>query len=86
MRPAEIAKLFNEYMEQGTTPKGMKIRSFFNQLPDAQKRVVAKNINKAFEAYKKEEQAKVEMRKQRKKEISDLKKKAKELGLVLSEK
>lgn len=86
MRPAEIAKVFNEFIEQGTTPKGMKIQSFFNQLPDSQKRVVAKNINKAFEAFKKDEQEKVELRKQRKKEISELKKKAKELGLVLSEK
>jgi len=85
MKPAEVAKLFTEYIGQGTTPKGLKIQSFFNQLPDSQKRVVANNISKAFEAYVKDEKEKAEMRNKRKKEISELKKKARELGLILTE-
>jgi peptidyl-tRNA hydrolase len=83
MKPAEIAKLFADYIEQGTTPKGLKVQSFFNQLPDSQKKAVANNVSKAFEAYQKAEEEKAEMRKKRKKEIAELKKKAKELGLTL---
>lgn len=84
MKPVEVAKLFAEYIEQGTTPKGLKIQSFFNQLPDSQKRVVANNVSKAFDLHQKAQKEKVEMQAKRKKEISELKKKAKELGLTLS--
>ncbi len=85
MKPNEIAKLFSEYLESGTTAKGVKIKSFFNYLPTAQKRLVAKNIEKANASFLQEEKHKSDLRKRQKKEISDLKKKAKELGLVISE-
>jgi succinylglutamate desuccinylase len=85
MRPAEIAKLFSEYLEAGTTPKGTKVKSFFGNLPAAQKRLVAKNVAKAYEDHLQAEKEKVEARKKRRKEISELKKKAKELGMVLKE-
>lgn len=32
MKPAEIANIFTEYIEEGTTPKGLKVQAFFNQL------------------------------------------------------
>jgi hypothetical protein len=83
MKPSEIAKLFADYIEQGTTPKGVKIQSFFKNLPDAQKRVVAKNITKAFNAHLTAEKEMAEMQNKRKKEISELRKKAKELGFIL---
>ena len=85
MKPNEIAKLFGDYIEQGTTPKGVKIQSFFNQLPDSQKKVVANNVAKAFESFLKNEKEREEMKKKRKKEIAELKKKAKELGLTVTE-
>ena len=86
MKPAEIATQFAQYIEEGTTPKGVKVQSFFNNLPASQMRVVANNIAKAYEAHQKAEAERAEMMKKRKTEISELKKKAKELGLVLSEK
>lgn len=85
MKPAEVANVFSEYIEEGTTPKGVKVQSFFNNLPHSQMRVVANNIAKAYEAHLKAEAERAEMQKKRKKEIAELKKKAKELGLVLSE-
>lgn len=85
MKPKEIAALFSEYMEEGSTPKGMKIQSFFSQLDHSQKSVVARNIARAFAAYQEEEKRITELRKKKKKEISELKKKARELGLVISE-
>ncbi len=85
MKPAEVAKIFSEYIEEGSTPKGTKVQSFFNNLPPAHMRIVANNVSKAFEVYLKAEEEKAEMRKKRKKEIIELKKKAKELGLVISE-
>lgn len=48
-------------------------------------RVVANNIAKAYDAYQKAEEERAELRKARKKEISELKKKAKELGLIVTE-
>lgn len=85
MKPKEIAALFSEYMEEGTTPKGLKIQSFFSYLDSSQKRVVANNIAKAYKTYTEEEKEKEELRKKKKKEISDLKKKAKQLGLKITE-
>lgn len=85
MKPAEIANIFTEYIEEGTTPKGLKVQAFFNQLSSSQMRVVANNIAKAYDAYQKAEEERAELRKARKKEISELKKKAKELGLIVTE-
>jgi peptidyl-tRNA hydrolase len=85
MKPKEIASIFTDYIEQGTTPKGIKIQSFFGHLPISQKRLVAQNISKAFEAHQEEEKEKLELRKKKKQEISKLKKRAKELGLIVSE-
>ena len=85
MKPSEIANVFSEYIEEATTPKGTKIQSFFNQLTDSHKRVVANNIAKAYAAYQESEKAKVALRKKNKKEVSELKKKAKALGLSLVE-
>lgn len=81
MKPSEIAKVFTEYIEEATTPKGVKVQSFFNQLADSQKRIVANNIAKAYAAHLKVEKAQFESAKKNKKEISELKKKAKALGL-----
>jgi TRAP-type mannitol/chloroaromatic compound transport system substrate-binding protein len=85
MKPNEIAKLFSEFIEEGTTAKGVKVKSFFNGLPDSQKRIVANNIAKAYATYQEEEKAKADLRKRKKKEIAELKRKAKELGLTISE-
>ena len=85
MKPNEIANLFSEFVEEGTTAKGVKVQSFFNQLPNSQKRLVASNISKAYATYVKEEKEKVDLRKKHKKEISELKKRAKALGLIISE-
>lgn len=85
MKSNELAELFSEFIEEGTTAKGVKIKSFFSRLPDSQKRLVANNIAKAYDAYLKEEKAKSDLRKKNKKEIAELKRKAKELGLVISE-
>jgi hypothetical protein len=49
MKPNEIAKLFSEFIEEGTSAKGVKIKSFFSRLPDSQKRIVANNIAKAYD-------------------------------------
>ena len=84
MKPKEIASLFSDYIEQGTTPKGVKIQSFFSHLSSSQKRLVAKNISKAFLTHQNEEKEKLELRKKQKQEISKLKKRAKELGLTVS--
>lgn len=86
MRPSEIAKLFAEYIEEGSTPKGTKVQSFFGNLNVSQKRLLANNVAKSYAQFQQEEKEKAEMHKQKKKEISELKKRAKELGLVLSEK
>jgi hypothetical protein len=86
MSPSEIANEFVAYLEEGTTPKGTKVQSFFSHLSSSQKRLVAKNIAKAYSTHVKEESEMIEMRKKMKKEISELKKKAKELGLIISEK
>jgi uncharacterized membrane protein len=83
VKPNDIAKSFSEYMEEGTTPKGTKVQSFFSHLSPAEKRVVANNISKAYATYLLEEKAKAELRKKKKKEINELKKKAKELGLKI---
>ncbi len=85
MKPKEIAHLFSEYLEEGTTPKGVKIQSFFQHLETSQKRVFASNIQKAFAAHLEDEKKKSALRKEKKKEIAEIKKKAKELGLVISE-
>lgn len=85
MKPKEIANQFSEYIEDGTTPKGVKIQSFFSHLTPAQKRIVAKNISKAYASFLEEEKEKADMRKKKKKEITELKKKAKELGLTISQ-
>jgi hypothetical protein len=85
MKPKEIANLFSDYIEQGTTPKGVKIVSFFSHLTSSQKLLLAKNISKAFTSYVAEEKVRSESRNKKKKEISELKKRAKELGLVISE-
>lgn len=85
MKPNEISKLFSEFIEEGTTAKGVKIKSFFTRLPDSQKRIVANNIAKAYATYLKDEKAKSDLRKKKKKEIGELKKRAKELGLTISE-
>jgi len=85
MKPTDIAKAFREYMEEGSTPKGIKIQSFFGHLSDSEKRLVANNISKAYAAFLLEEKKRAEQRKSKKKEISALRKKAKELGLKLVE-
>jgi len=85
MKPKEIANLFSEYLEEGTTPKGAKIQSFFTHLTSSQKRIVANNIAKAYGSYLEEEKKQSELRKKKKKEIAEIKRKAKELGLVISE-
>lgn len=85
MKPNEIASLLSEYLEEGTTPKGMKIQSLFGHLTTSQKRTVANNIAKAYALHLEEEMAKEEIKKEKKKEISELKKKAKELGFIISE-
>jgi len=83
MKPTEIAKLFSDYIEEGTTPKGLKVKTFFNHLTHAQKRIVANNVAKAYSSYIQEEKEKEEQKKKMKKEISELKKKAKEFGLTI---
>ena len=85
MKPSEIANVFTEYIEEATTPKGVKIQSFFNQLTDSHKRIVANNIAKAYAAHLEVEKAQLELRKKNKKEISELRKKAKALGLNIVE-
>ncbi|PHQ86045.1 MAG: hypothetical protein COB65_01610 [Thalassobium sp.] len=85
MKPKKIANLFSDYIEEGTTPKGVKIQSFFSHLSSSQKAVVAKNISKAYASHLEEEKEKSDTRKKKKKEISELKRKAKELGLIISE-
>lgn len=85
MKPIEIAKLFSEYLEEGTTPKGVKIQSFFGHLSSPQKQLLAKNISKAHASFLESENEKADLRKKKKKEIAELKKKAKELGLTVSE-
>jgi Na+/phosphate symporter len=85
MKPTEIAKLFTEYLEESTTPKGVKIHAFFSHLDSSQKRIVSKNIAKAYAAFLQEEKELEERRKKNKKEIAELKKRAKELGLIISE-
>ena len=74
-----------DYIEEGTTPKEIKIQSFFGHLPISQKRLVARNISKALAAQQEKEKDKQELSKKKKKEISKLKKRAKELGLIVSE-
>lgn len=85
MKPNEIAKLFSDYMEEGTTPKGVKIQSFFSHLTSSQKAAVAKNISRAYASHVEDETKRASIRKEKKKEIAEIKKKAKELGLVVSE-
>jgi hypothetical protein len=85
MKPAEIAKVFSQYIDEGTTPKSKKVQSFFNNLPPKQMGIVAKYVAKSYDVYMKEEQERAAMRKEQKKEISALKKKAKELGFTLAE-
>lgn len=84
MKPRELAGIFSDYMEESTTPKGQKVMSFFSHLSASQKRVVAKNVAKAYTSFLEEEKQKAEMQLQRKKEIADLKKKAKALGLTIT--
>ncbi|MFM1932632.1 MAG: hypothetical protein RL226_1935 [Bacteroidota bacterium] len=85
MKANEIAKLFTTFIEEGTTPKGMKVHAFFHQLEASDKRLVANNIAKAYAAYVEEENEKEALRKQNRKEIAELKKKAKALGLKIVE-
>lgn len=85
MKPTEIAKLFTEYLEESTTPKGIKIQAFFSHLNSSEKRIVSNNIAKAYATFLQEEKELAERRKKNKKEIAELKKKAKELGLIVSE-
>ena len=85
MKPIEIAKHFSAYLEEGTTGKGIKIQSFFSHLTASEKRIVAQNVAKAYAGYLQDEKAKADLRKKKKKEIIELKKKAIELGLVISE-
>ena len=86
MKPNEIATLFSEYLEEGTTPKGMKVQSFFSHLSSSQKRLLANNISKSYALNLQAEKEKAILQSEKKKEISQLKKRAKELGLVVSEK
>jgi hypothetical protein len=85
MKPKEIANIFSSYIEEGTTPKGVKIQSFFSHLTSSQKAIVAKNISKAYASYLQEEKEKSDIRKKKKNEISKLKRKAKEFGLIITE-
>lgn len=85
MKPNELAKAFSSYIEEGTTPKSVKIQSFFAHLTPAEKQLLAKNISKAYASFLEEEKEMAEMRKEKRKEINELKKKAKELGLILTE-
>jgi peptidyl-tRNA hydrolase len=86
MKPNEIATFFSEYIEEGTTPKGMKVQSFFSHLSSSQKRLLANNISKSYASYLQAEKEKAVLQSKKKKEISELKKRAKELGLIISEK
>ncbi|MFT4524976.1 MAG: hypothetical protein ACI85F_001128 [Bacteroidia bacterium] len=86
MKPNEIATLFSEYLEEGSTPKGMKVQSFFSHLSSSQKRLLANNISKSYASYLQAEKEKDVLQSKMKKEISELKKRAKELGLIISEK
>ena len=85
MKARELAQVFTTFIEEGTTPKGVKIKAFFNQLSASEKRLVANNISKAYAAHLEEEKVKSELREKKKKEISDLKKRAKALGMTLVE-
>lgn len=85
MKPKEIASVFSEYIEEGTTPKGSKIISFFSHLTSSQKRLVARNISKAYASFLEEEKEKAELKQKKKKEIAELKRKAKALGLTISD-
>ncbi|MCH2213583.1 MAG: hypothetical protein MK086_00275 [Flavobacteriales bacterium] len=85
MKPTDMAKSFSNFMEEGTTPKGIKVQAFFGHLTDSEKRLVANNVSKAYASFLHDEKAKAEQRKKQKKEISSLRKKAKELGLRLVE-
>lgn len=85
MKPKEIANILSDYLEEGTTPKGVKVQSLFSYLSSSQKRTVANNIAKAYGSYLEEEKKQIELRKKKKKEIAELKKKAKELGLKITE-
>ncbi len=83
MKPVEMAKLFSEYLNEGTTPKGVKVQSFFQRLEDKDKKVVSNNVKRAFEAHLKEQKERADILKKKKKEVNDLKKRAKELGLKI---
>ncbi len=85
MKPAEIANVFAQYIDEGTTPKSKKVQSFFNNLPPKHMSIVAKYVAKSYDVHMQEEASRAEMRKAQKKEISALKKKAKELGFTLAE-
>ncbi len=85
MKPKEIAGVFSEYIEEGTTSKGAKVISFFSHLTPTQKKLVAQNVSKAYASYLEEEKQKAELKQKKKKEIAELKKKAKALGLTIVE-
>ena len=85
MKPKEIASVFSEYIEEGTTPKGVKILSFFSHLTSSQKRLVAQNISKAYASFLEEEKEQAELRQKKKKEISEIKRRAKALGLTVTD-
>jgi uncharacterized membrane protein len=84
MKPKEFASVFSDYMENSTTPKGVKIQSFFGHLSSSQKRVVAQNVAKAYTSFLEEEKQNAELQKKQKKEIAELKKRAKALGLTIT--
>ena len=86
MKPNEIATLFSQYLEEGTTSKGMKVQSFFSHLSSSQKRLLANNISKSYALNLQADKEKAILQSEKKKEISQLKKRAKELGLIISAK
>lgn len=79
--PREIARAFSTYVTTGSTPNGTKVKSFFSHLEPSLKKLVYNNIQKAYAEHQQAESAKAELLKNRRKEISALKKAAKALGL-----
>ena len=85
MKPNEIASIFSKYIEEGTTPKGVKIQSFFSYFTSSQKRLIAQNVSKAYVSFLEEEKEKAEIRQTMKKEIAEIKRRAKALGLTITD-
>lgn len=81
--PKEMASTFSQFINEASTPKGIKVQAFFNHLDDSDKRVIYNNVSKAYETHQANIKAQSERLKEKKKEVSDLKKRAKELGFKL---